>query len=398
MAIVPPKLKDMTMHAKTIAVMTGTRAEYGLLFGTISELRARGANVQLIVTGAHLSPEHGMTVNQIEADGMPIAARVPLALADDTTINIVHAMATGLSGMADALTQLNPDIVVILGDRYEMLSAATAAAMLNYPIAHIHGGEVTEGAIDEAIRHAITKLSYWHFATADAYAKRIVQLGEHPERVFTVGAPGIDQMLRLPTLSREAFAGELGITLNTPTIVCTYHPETLAKTSINAQLDPMLEALAAFPEASVIITGANADAGGNAVNERMQCFAASRPNTLFKMSLGSRLYLNAMRHADVVLGNSSSGVIEAPVLGRATVNIGNRQAGRIRAATVIDCDNEATAIRNAIRKALSPEFVKTLAPQTLFGVPGKVAPAIADALMAQEIPASLRKAFYDLAQ
>lgn len=384
------------MTPQTIAVMTGTRAEYGLLFGTITELKARGANVQLIVTGAHLSPEHGMTVNQIEADGMPIAARVPLDLTSDTTISIVHAMATGLSGMADALVKVNPDVVVILGDRYEMLSAATAASMLNLPIAHIHGGEVTEGAIDEAIRHAITKLSYWHFATADAYAKRIVQLGEHPSRVFTVGAPGIDQMLRLPTLARDAFAAELGMTLNTPTIVCTYHPETLAKTSINAQLTPMLDALAAFDDATVIITGANADAGGQAVNSLLQDFAATRPNTVFRMSLGSRLYLNAMRHADVVLGNSSSGVIEAPVLGRATVNIGNRQAGRIRASTVIDCDNTADAIRDALAKALSPAFQKTLAPQTLFGIPGQVAPAIANALMAQEVPSSLRKAFYDL--
>ncbi len=336
-----------------------------------------------------------MTMNQIEEDGLNIAARIPLPLGNSTR-DMARATAAALEGVTEALHALKPHLVVILGDRYEMLGAASAAALLGIPVAHIHGGEVTEGAIDESIRHAITKLSYWHFAAADAYAKRIAQLGEDASRIFTVGAPGIDQTLHIPVMTRSALAEELDIPLTAPLILCTYHPETLAEISIDAQLGALINALDQFPNATIIITGANADAGGQAVNARLQAYAAEKPNTLFRMSLGSRLYFNAMRYADVVLGNSSSGVIEAPVLGRASVNIGSRQAGRIRADTIIDCANDAASIRDGITRALSPEFKERLTPQTLFGIPGKVAPAIARTLMTQEIPASLRKAFHDL--
>lgn len=378
--------------SRKIAVITGTRAEYGLLKWTMKELLARGVELQLIVTGAHLSPAHGMTVRDIEADRFAIAARVDMQFSGDSPVELAAAMGHALSGVAESLATLKPDLVVILGDRYEMLAAASAAAMLSIPIAHIHGGEVTVGALDESLRHAITKLSYWHFATAEPYAQRIVQLGEAPERVFTAGAPGIDNIVRLPLLSREALEKELGIALKPPVILFTYHPETLSTLSPQQQINRVLSALEKFPDATLIITGANADSGGRAINAALEAFSQSRKNTLFKLSFGSLLYLSAMKQCDVVVGNSSSAMIEAPTLGKVSVNIGARQEGRLRVESIIDCPLETTAIASAIQTALSTKPT----PSPLFGKPGQVAVNIAEKLVSLPLPATPKKPFYDI--
>jgi UDP-N-acetylglucosamine 2-epimerase (non-hydrolysing) len=378
--------------ARKIAVITGTRAEYGLLYWTMRELQQQHADLQLVVTGTHLSELHGYTLSQIEKDGFPVAARIDMQLGgNDQPADLTRAMARCMAGMADALEKLKPDLVVILGDRYEMLAAASACAMLSVPIAHIHGGEVTEGALDESIRHAITKLSYWHFATAEPYAQRIIQMGENPSHVFTVGAPGIDNIAKLPLLSRERLEQELGIPLQSPVLLLTYHPETLCPTPPQAQLAEVLAALGAFPHATLLVTGANADSGGRAINAVLSQFTHVRPHTVFRPSLGSLLYLSAMKHCDVVVGNSSSGMIETPSMGGVTVNIGDRQKGRLRTPNVIDCACESHAIENAIRQAL--QLQRGVSP--LFGTPGHVAPAIAARLLSLPIPLTPAKPFFD---
>lgn len=382
--------------SRKIAVITGTRAEYGLLSPMLRELQARGAVLQLIVTGAHLSVDHGMTVRQIEEDGFPIAVRVDMQLTRDDALHLAEGMARGLSGMAQALQALAPDIVVILGDRYEMLAAATAAFMLHLPIAHIHGGEVTEGAMDESIRHAITKLSYWHFAAAAPYAARLRQLGEDPARIFTVGAPGVDALVRTPLLSRGELAGELGLPLEDPVALFTFHPETLSALSASAQVEAVMAALEQIPDVTWLMTGANADAGGRIINAALERFAAARPRALFRLSFGSRLYINAMRACTILVGNSSSALLEAAALGRIAVNIGDRQAGRLRAPTVMDCPCETGAILACLRRALTPALQAAARPSALFGIPGAVAPEIARRLLSLALPETLRKAFHDL--
>ncbi len=383
--------------SRKIAVITATRAEYGLLRWTMREIIERGGaeSLQLLVTGTHLSAAHGMTLRDIEQDGFDIAATIDMKQAGDRPKDIVRAMARLSSELAGVLPKLSPDLLVILGDRYEMLAAASSALMFGIPIAHIHGGEVTEGAVDESIRHAITKLSYWHFATAEPYARRIMQLGENAARVFIAGAPGIDNVTRLALLDREALSQSLEIALDTPLLLLTYHPETLAATQPLAQLEEVLAALESQPDATLIITGANADSGGHAINERLRAYAAGRARTLFSPSLGSLRYLSAIRAADVVIGNSSSGMIEAPVLATPTVNIGDRQKGRLRAPGVIDCTCSRDAIAAALAQAINPAFKANLEPWQALGRPGQVAPLIAEKLLSLEIPPSPMKAFVD---
>lgn len=383
--------------SRKIAFITGTRAEYGLLYWTMKEVAQQGGRLQLIATGAHLSKAHGYTVSQIEADGFTIDARVDMGLTGDSPTDVAQAMGRCVSGMAEALAKLKPDVVVLLGDRYEILAAASAAAMLNIPIAHIHGGEITEGAIDESMRHAISKLSYWHFAAAAPYAKRLIQMGEDPARVFTVGAPGIDNLSRLNLLDKTALEKELGAPLNAPLMLATYHPETLSQVPVHAQITAFVRALEAFPEATIMLTGANADAGGLAINTTLESFAKGKPRCIWRASYGSQLYLSAMKITQIVVGNSSSGVIETPTLGRATVNIGDRQKGRLRAPSVIDTACDTQAIVSAIRQALSPAFQQSLQPSSLFGTPGQVAPAIAKRLLSAPLPSTPIKHFHDLA-
>ena len=376
--------------SKVIAIITGTRAEYGLLSGISRELREQGAQVKLIVTGAHLSAAHGMTITHIEE---PIAAKIDMQLEADTPLALAQATGRATSGIATALIACQPELVVILGDRYEMLAAATAAFMLHLPIAHIHGGEVTEGAMDESIRHAITKLSTWHFASAAPHAARIHQLGEDPTHIFTLGAPGLDALAQSP-IPRAELERDLGIAFKNPTALFTYHPETLSPLSIDSQIATILAVLSVRSDITWLITGANADAGGRAINHALAQFAQDHGNAVFYTSLAKR-YVSALRECDIVVGNSSSALIEAPALGKIAVNIGDRQKGRLRAPTVLDCPCDTAQILATLEKALDPATQKSAQPSDLFGTPGTISAAIARALLYLPIQQHRQKIFHD---
>jgi UDP-hydrolysing UDP-N-acetyl-D-glucosamine 2-epimerase len=347
---------------RSICVVTGSRAEYGLLYWLIREIAADpDLKLQVIATGMHLSPEFGLTYQAIEADGIRIDAKVETLLSSDTPVGVSKSIGLGVIGFADAFARLGPDIVVLLGDRYEILAAAEAAMVARIPIAHVHGGEVTVGAIDDAIRHAITKMSQFHFVAAEAYRKRVIQLGESPSRVINVGAPGLDHLHRTRLLGRSELEHSLGFRLGKVNFLVTYHPATLGNRSPAEGMTALLTALDQYPDAHVIFTKPNADVGGRGLISMLDDYVlrnASR--ALAAVSLGQLHYLSAMAVCDAVIGNSSSGIIEAPALGRASVNIGERQQGRLRAASVIDCPEEAEAITAAIGKALSSEFSAVL--------------------------------------
>ncbi len=383
---------------RKVCVITGTRAEYGLLFWLMREIEQDPRlDLQLVVTGTHLEPRFGYTVEAIERDGFRIDARVPIDLSDDTPTGITNATAAALAGVGKALEELAPDIMVLMGDRFEILAAATAAALHRVPIAHIHGGEVTEGAIDDAMRHAITKLSSLHFPAADAYRDRIIQMGEAPQTVQTVGAPGLDHLEHTTLLSAEETARELGIDRDTPYFLITMHPATLGEDSPEADVDALLTALDQFENHVAVFTGVNADAGRDAIAARIEEYVAQTPERarLFT-SLGQRRYLSAMKYCAAVVGNSSSGIIEAPALEVPTINIGSRQKGRLRASTVVDCAARPDAIREAISRALSPAFRALIEGASKpYGVPG-ASKKIANALGDVDLSTLQRKTFFDL--
>ncbi|MBI5887055.1 MAG: UDP-N-acetylglucosamine 2-epimerase (hydrolyzing) [Deltaproteobacteria bacterium] len=386
------------MPRRRICVVTGTRAEYGLLSRLMAELKADpGLELQVIATGAHLAPEFGLTYRVIEEDGFTIDARVEMLLSSDTPVGIAKSIGLGVIGMADALARLAPDIMVVLGDRYEILAAAQAAMAARIPIAHIHGGESTEGAIDEAVRHAVTKMSHLHFVAAEPYAKRVVQLGEDPSRVFNFGAPGIDNIKRLKLLSKAELEASIGFELGAKSLLVTYHPVTLSKDGAEGPLCELFTALDRFPEAKVIITSPNADAGGRSMAALIEGYAAKNPKRVKAVtSLGQLRYLSAMSLADALVGNSSSGIIEAPAFKKPAVNIGERQHGRLKASSVIDCAETADAIAGAIKKAVSPEFKATLgATVSLYG-DGNASMRIKDCLRDVDLGDILRKKFHDI--
>lgn len=379
-------------------MLTGNRAEYGLLRWTMREIADDPAlELQVAVTGAHLEPKFGMTVRQIEEDGFAVDARIPMQLEESSPVGITRSMAAGLAGIAEALDRLKPDILVILGDRYEIHAAATAAMIARVPIAHIHGGEATEGAIDEAIRHSVTKMAHLHFVAAEAYRRRVIQLGEAPERVFIVGACGLDNLARLEALDPRGLEAALGFPLGDGFLLVTYHPATLAPEESVRGTKELLAALDRFPERRVLITGTNADPGGAPIRAMLVDYARERPaRVLLRESLGQHLYLNALKAATAVVGNSSSGIIEAPSFGVPTVNLGDRQRGRLRAASVIDCGETREAIAAAVGKALDPGFRAALDPSaTPYGRPG-AARLIRDVLRSHPLDDILRKKFHDL--
>jgi UDP-N-acetylglucosamine 2-epimerase (non-hydrolysing)/GDP/UDP-N,N'-diacetylbacillosamine 2-epimerase (hydrolysing) len=384
---------------RKLAVITGSRAEYGLLYWLLQEIQADTAlELQLVVTGMHLSPEFGLTYRSIEQDGFHIAAKVEMLLSSDTPIGIAKSMGLGVISFADTLANLKPDVVVVLGDRYEIFAAVQAAMALNIPVAHLHGGETTEGAMDEAIRHGITKMSHLHFVAADAYRQRVIQLGESPERVFNVGGVALDNLKRLNLLNREQFETALDFKLAPLNFLVTYHPVTLSQTSAKASAQALLDALDAFPQANIIFTKANADAGGRVINQLLEEYAAAQPERVYlTTSLGQLKYLSAIQLVDVVIGNSSSGLIEVPALHKPTVNIGERQQGRLKAASVIDCSEESSAIQQAINYALSAEF-QTQLPNvvSLYGQAG-ASLKIKEVLKNYNLHDILMKKFYDLA-
>ena len=389
----------MSHTPKKICVVTGTRAEYGLLTPTLKAIKNHPhLHLQLVACAAHLSPKQGMTVNQIIADGFDISARVEmLDDEDDSAIAMVKAVAKGVAGFAEAYQDLNPDCVLLLGDRYEILAAAESALLMNIPIAHIHGGEVTEGAVDEAIRHAITKMATLHFTAADVYRHRVIQMGEQPDCVFNVGAPGLDVIKQMTLLSQQALEADLGLKLSRPVCLVTYHPVTWGKDRGIKALNELFFALDNLDNATVIWTGANADEQGQQINQLIEAWMENSPlNSQFVTSLGSKRYLSLMALSDVVVGNSSSGIIEAPAMGTPTVNIGTRQQGRLRSPSVIDCEENQAAIRDALQTALSDDFQR-LAQQKLsvYGG-GQTAKLISAKLAEFAFEKTIGKRFYDL--
>ena len=385
-------------HRK-ICVVTGTRAEYGLLTNVMKEIQNHPAlQLQVVACAAHLSEKHGMTVNQIITDGFSVDARIEMLDENaDSRLSVAKAVAKGVAGFADVFERLQPDCVLVLGDRYEILAAAETALLLNIPLAHIHGGEVTEGAVDEAIRHAITKMASLHFTAAEAYQNRVIQMGEQPDCVFNVGAPGLDVIQTMPMLSQTELEQTLNLKLNRPVCLVTYHPVTWSNGLGLSALNALFAALDNLQDATVIWTGANADEQGQQINTAVQAWMqTSTLSTKFVTSLGSQRYLSLMALADIVIGNSSSGIIEAPAMGVPTVNIGTRQQGRLRSPSVIDCEESQLAIEAALKQALSAKF-KQLAQQKLsvYGH-GQTAQLIAEKLATFPFESRTGKVFYDL--
>ncbi len=343
------------MSRRRIAIVTGSRAEYGLLYWLIRDLLdAQDIEPLLIVTGMHLAPEFGLTVSDIERDGIPISARVDMLVSSDTPSGIAKSMALGLIGFSDAIERLHPDAMLVLGDRFEILAAAQAAMVHNLPLVHIAGGDTTEGAFDEAVRHAVTKMSHLHLVTNETARRRVVQMGEDPRNVHTVGSPGLDHLRRRRLLDRVALEGSLGSPLGARNALITFHPVTLEPGEGTRQQDEMLAALDTLPDAWTLwFTLPNADTGGRGLGAALKVWAQERPRAHVFASLGQLRYLSLMREADIVVGNSSSGLYEAPSFKMPTVDIGDRQRGRLAAASVLHCTPNRADIRAAIDRALA---------------------------------------------
>lgn len=350
------------MNKRRICFVTGTRAEYGLLHWLMKGVDGDPSlELQIISTGTHLEPAFGETVQLIENDGFFIDKRVPLGLIEDSPVGIAQAAAAALSGIAEALSELAPDLTILLGDRYEILAAAEAALFLGVPIAHLHGGELTEGAMDDSMRHAISKMSHLHFTAAEVYQKRLIQMGEHPNTVVNVGAIGLENIRRFKLLSKEGLERELGLTFDRPYFLVTYHPETLGTVSPQEAVGELLAALDDFPGYQILFTGVNADPGHCGVRSEIENYVEQQPErSTLRGSLGQVNYLSAMKHCAAVVGNSSSGLIEAPFFPVPTVNIGERQTGRVRASSVIDCATDKRGISAALRESNTETFMNKI--------------------------------------
>lgn len=383
---------------RKICVVTGTRADYGLLTPLVSEIVADSAlELMLVVTGTHLSKNFGMTVNAIEADGFPISARVDILTSGDDAPAVCTTIGTAVTKLAETFADLDPDMVVVLGDRYEILAAVTAAMISRIPIAHIHGGELTEGAFDDAIRHSITKMSHIHFVAAEPYRRRVIQMGESPDRVFIVGAPGLENLRKTDLIDIPSLEASLGLNLTPPVFLATYHPATLEGSDTDRGIDALLSALEQFPKATIIFTGVNADPGRERIATAIQAFVDQNPGrTAVFDSVGQQRYLSLMNNAALVIGNSSSGIIEAPAIGTATVNIGSRQTGRLRASSIVDCEGSPTAIAEAISTALGEEFQHALDRTSHPYGDGFVGSRIVEILKTVNLDGILVKKFHDI--
>jgi UDP-hydrolysing UDP-N-acetyl-D-glucosamine 2-epimerase len=380
---------------RKICVVTGTRAEYGLLQPVMQAIKDDAdLELQLVVTGMHLSPEFGLTYRVIENDGFEITEKVEILLSSDTAIGVGKAMGLATISFAEVLSRLNPDFMMVLGDRFELLAAAQAALVSRVPIAHLCGGDVTEGAFDEAIRHSITKMAHLHFVTNKASAKRVRQLGENPEHIYLVGNPGLDHLRQLTLMSKSRLEESLGFDLREKNILVTYHPVTLDDIPSSVSFKELLSALADFGDnVGIIFTRPNADTDGRVLIQMLDQYAENRSNCVVHTSLGQLRYLSATALVDVVVGNSSSGVLEVPSLKTPTVNIGDRQKGRIQAASIIDCEPNSTEIKDAIQKAFSLDCSNISNP---YG-DGKTAPRVIDVLKNIGSPEALiKKHFFDV--
>ena len=343
---------------RKIGVVTGTRSEYGLLYWIIKEIEKQAdLSLQLFVTGMHLSPEFGLTVENIEKDGFVITKKVEMLMSSDTAIGISKSMGLGLISFAEVLAECRPDIMLVVGDRFEIFAAVSAAMIARIPVAHCHGGEITEGAIDDSIRHAITKMSHLHFVSCNEYKNRVIQMGEASEMVINVGGLGIENLNKLNLLDKFELEASINFKIEEPTALVTFHPVTLENESAEYQFGELITAFDEISDLRIIFTKANADADGRIINKMIDEFVQKNPNrSCGFVSLGQLRYLSTLKHVDMIIGNSSSGILEAPSFGIPTINIGNRQKGRIFAPSVIECENSKDKILQGIKKALNQSF------------------------------------------
>ncbi len=388
----------MSVKQLKICVITGSRAEYGLLYPLLVKLKKdKAVQLQLVATGMHLSPEFGLTYRQIEADGFIIDEKVEILLSADTDSAITKSTGLGLIGFAASLQRLEPHWVILLGDRFETFAAATAAHLAKIPVAHLHGGELTEGATDDALRHAITKMAWLHFTSAEPYRQRVIQLGEDPKRVFTTGAIGLDNAKHMKLLTIGQLSKELEFSVTKDTLLVTYHPVTLEKNSASEQMKELLKALDAFPAYPVIFTLPNADANGRVITKLIHEYVERNPGRAKAFtSLGQLRYLSALKHVKAVVGNSSSGIIEAPFFKIPIINIGDRQSGRLKAGSVIDTGTRSESIIAGMQKAFSPLFAAQCKNTTHPYGDGDTAGRIINGIKKAGVPASIKKTFYDL--
>jgi GDP/UDP-N,N'-diacetylbacillosamine 2-epimerase (hydrolysing) len=347
---------------RKVCVITGTRAEYGLLYWIMKDAKTSSRlELQIIVTGAHLSTEFGLTYKQIESDGFSINKKVEMLLSSDSEIGVTKSMGLGIIGFADAFYELKPDIIMVLGDRFEIFSSVSAAMIARIPVAHLYGGERTEGVFDEAFRHSITKMSHLHFTATEEYRRRVIQLGEQSDRVFNIGATGVDSIKRLNLLSKKEFEQSINFQLGKKNLLVTFHPVTLENATSKQQFTNLLIALDKLEDTNIVFTKSNADTDGRIINKLIDKYVLDNPiNTVAFTSLGQLLYLSAMQYMDGVIGNSSSGLLEAPSFKIATVNVGDRQCGRIQAESIINCDPSIESITLSIKKIYTTSFQKKL--------------------------------------
>tara|TARA_B100001248_G_scaffold262588_1_gene259700 strand:+ start:5176 stop:6357 length:1182 start_codon:yes stop_codon:yes gene_type:complete len=384
-------------NKRKFLIVTGSRAEFGLMRNLIKKFsKDDDIDLKLVVTGSHLSPMYGETVNEIVQEGFEIHSKINLNLSNDSALDIAVATSIGIKSFSKLIYQLNPDLIIILGDRYEILSVVLPACFLNVPIAHIHGGEKTEGSIDESIRHAITKFSHLHFVANEEYRNRVVQLGENPKRVFNVGGLGIDAIHKLNYLSKSELTERLGIKLRKKNLLVTYHPETLDNKLSKKGIKELLKSLNKLKETSLIFTLPNADPNNSYIAKRISNFVKRNPNAYLFNSLGQLNYFSLIKFCDGVIGNSSSGLLEVPSFKKATINIGNRQKGRLKAKSVINCESIEENITKSINEIYSKRFQKILKNvKNPYGEKG-ASEKIKRIIKKNDLKNLIKKSFYDL--
>ncbi|OON98154.1 MAG: UDP-N-acetyl-D-glucosamine 2-epimerase, UDP-hydrolysing [Epulopiscium sp. Nele67-Bin005] len=384
---------------KNVCVVTGTRAEYGLLKPILQKINLdKDLNLQLVVTGMHLCPEFGLTYKEIEADGFVIEEKIDVVLSSDAQNAMTKSIGLAMVSFADYFARSKPDLVIVLGDRYEIFAVATTVAIAGIPLAHLCGGDTTEGAVDEFFRHSITKMSYLHFTTTLEYKKRVEQLGEAPDRVFCVGATGVENILNVKLMDLEQISKSLKFDLSKPFSLVTFHPATMENNCVETQVNQLFQALDSFSEMNFIFTKANSDANGRIINELVDKYVEGAKNCVVYTSLGLIRYLSAMKYCTMVIGNSSSGIYEAPSFKVPTINIGDRQKGRLQAKSVINCEAERDEIVSAIKYAMSTEFLENLTdvqnPYEGVNPSGDIVRIIKEFLLEDKI--DIKKKFYDL--
>jgi GDP/UDP-N,N'-diacetylbacillosamine 2-epimerase (hydrolysing) len=382
---------------RKICVVTGARAEYGLLRWVMQGIKdSSDLTLQIVATGMHLSTEFGLTYREIEEDGFQIDRKVEMLTSSDTSVGIAKSMGLGLIGFADALNELKPDLIVVLGDRFEIFSAVAAALVARIPVAHLHGGETTEGSFDEALRHSITKMSQLHFVAAEEYRQRVIQLGEHPDRIFLVGGLGIDSIQQLKLLDRSELEKSLDFKLGKRNLLITFHPVTLENSSATEQMSELLAALSELKDTGLIFTMPNADNGGRSLINLVEQFVAISPNARAYTSLGQLRYLSCIAQVDGVVGNSSSGLAEVPSFKKGTINIGDRQRGRLQASSVIDCEPNRQSISSGLNVLFSTAFQQELNQVINPYGHGGASEKILNTIKAFDLTGILKKKFFNL--